>query len=172
MVSLQLSLAPVLSIRLDVCSSMDHAVHWSFHPGTLFAVFVTQKTNELLHKTTKIPSDFGCSDLRMDDLISTFRRGLAAQNTNEVSAVLSHHHVTLNKLLCWPCWICESLCWQHAKLPRCVKNPTELMRLCSLWCVWSNVRKHLRSTEANPGSKAAPSCQHTWWQPVAQSLKV
>lgn len=32
LVSLQLSLAPVLSIRLDACSSMDHAVHWSFHP--------------------------------------------------------------------------------------------------------------------------------------------
>lgn len=46
----------------------------------------------------------------MDDLISTFRRGLAAQTANEVSAVLSHRRVTLNKLLCWPCWICESLC--------------------------------------------------------------
>lgn len=53
LVSLQLSLAPVLSTRLDACSSMDHTVHWSFHPGTLFAVFVTHTKKKQINLYTK-----------------------------------------------------------------------------------------------------------------------
>lgn len=47
-----------------------------------------------------------------------------------LSAVLFHHHVTLNKPLCRPCQRCEQLshCWQHAKLQKSVRKQIQFMR--------------------------------------------